>query len=392
MAAVRLRLRLPGGQSTFTGTTFAELSAHVSLSSFELLTGFPPTKIEWEESMALSEVLSSGDTVVVRETVGAAPEPKVARLAPTAPAAVDEDEDEALKLALAMSMAQPEASVAPPPASAPPVCVPVSAPPAGAALGEGEAVVRRVIPADNSCLFNAVAYALEGRSKTDAPRLRDVVASAVLTEGGEYASEAVLGQEPGAYAKWIRDPAHWGGGVELGEGCSPIEPSSSKLGCRPWATDPAQLQRLSLPPPLAPSAGRHAPCPRPVLAAVLSKHYSTEIAAFDIQTLRVDNFGQGSGYAQRIFLLYDGIHYDLMVKTLFAGAPQELDVTVFCVDDEAAMAQARGVAAEAHRARQFTDTAKFSLRCLGCQKGLVGEKDAMEHAKATGHTNFSEYK
>ncbi|KAJ1639818.1 hypothetical protein T492DRAFT_856164 [Pavlovales sp. CCMP2436] len=46
---------------------------------------------------------------------------------------------------------------------------------------------------------------------------------------------------------------------------------------------------------------------------------------------------------------------------------------------------------EAHANRQFTDTAKFELRCLVCQAGLFGEKGAQEHAKATGHVNFSEY-
>lgn len=30
-------------------------------------------------------------------------------------------------------------------------------------------------------------------------------------------------------------------------------------------------------------------------------------------------------------------------------------------------------------------------RCGVCQIGLKGEKEAVEHAKATGHTNFSEY-
>ena len=50
------------------------------------------------------------------------------------------------------------------------------------------------------------------------------------------------------------------------------------------------------------------------------------------------------------------------------------------------------VAAAANRARQFTDTASFTLRCLVCQKGLCGEKDALAHAKETGHANFAEYK
>ena len=32
------------------------------------------------------------------------------------------------------------------------------------------------------------------------------------------------------------------------------------------------------------------------------------------------------------------------------------------------------------------------LRCLVCQKGLVGEAGALEHAKSTGHANFCEFK
>lgn len=75
-----------------------------------------------------------------------------------------------------------------------------------------------------------------------------------------------------------------------------------------------------------------------------------------------------------------------------------------------------------HKARQFTDTANFTLRCGVCQVrggralaasacgwllahltrariarwrlpqiGLKGEKEAVEHAKATGHQNFTEY-
>ena len=53
--------------------------------------------------------------------------------------------------------------------------------------------------------------------------------------------------------------------------------------------------------------------------------------------------------------------------------------------------KARAVVEQAHAARQFTDTANFALRCLVCQLGLKGEKEAVEHAKATGHQNFGEY-
>ena len=30
----------------------------------------------------------------------------------------------------------------------------------------------------------------------------------------------------------------------------------------------------------------------------------------------------------------------------------------------------------------FTDVANFTLRCVVCQKGLTGQSDAVEHAKA----------
>ena len=68
---------------------------------------------------------------------------------------------------------------------------------------------------------------------------------------------------------WIRDPEHWGGGIEL---------------------------------------------------AVLAEHYSTELGAVDCQTQRVDLFGQGLGFTERVLLIYDGVHYDLLARAPFAGA------------------------------------------------------------------------
>ncbi|MQL96899.1 hypothetical protein Taro_029579 [Colocasia esculenta] len=45
-----------------------------------------------------------------------------------------------------------------------------------------------------------------------------------------------------------------------------------------------------------------------------------------------------------------------------------------------------------NRKRSYTDTANFTLRCGVCQIGVIGEKEAVEHAQATGHVNFQEYK
>ena len=73
MAAIRLRVRLPSGQSTVNATTMGELTAHINdaleaPAAWSLLSGYPPQVVEPlpGPSEALSGFLKSGDTVVVR--------------------------------------------------------------------------------------------------------------------------------------------------------------------------------------------------------------------------------------------------------------------------------------------------------------------------------------
>lgn len=40
--------------------------------------------------------------------------------------------------------------------------------------------------------------------------------------------------------------------------------------------------------------------------AILSEHYRCEVASFDIQTNRVDLYGEGNRYTRRVYLIYDG--------------------------------------------------------------------------------------
>lgn len=56
-----------------------------------------------------------------------------------------------------------------------------------------------------------------------------------------------------------------------------------------------------------------------------------------------------------------------------------------------AMEAARALVAKAHAARQYTDTASFTLRCGVCYVGVKGEAEAVQHAKETGHQSFQEY-
>lgn len=159
----------------------------------------------------------------------------------------------------------------------------------------------------------------------------------ILAHPHEYTAP-VLGQSPQDYAAWIIKNQSWGGAIEL---------------------------------------------------AVFSAIYSVEIASFDVQTERMDLFGEG--HAQRVYLQYTGIHYEAFAQTPFDGAPCDFDVTVFARSDDAVLAQVRELVHIAQQAHRFTDLAAFQLRCETCRQGLRGEREAQAHAKTTGHSSFIEF-
>ncbi|PNW79281.1 hypothetical protein CHLRE_09g409050v5 [Chlamydomonas reinhardtii] len=411
MSSLTLRCRGPSGQATVSVDAASPIADFLALlaektgvpaACIEILSGFPPKQIQVPSEGAVSALgLANGDTLTVRQ--GAAPAlPPAAALPPVAPQSEPsssgagaathsaaagagagalggfadmEDEDEMLARAIAASLesqqsgagagasgagvsgagpaatprpagAAPGAALAAPSSGAPrsvtnapaggpaPSSVPVPG-------GDGSCVVRRVVDSDNSCLFNAVGYVMEG-SRSTAARLRRVVADAVRSDPFTF-NEGFLGKAVEVYCDWIQQPDKWGGAIEL---------------------------------------------------FILAQHYKREIAAFDIRTKRCDIYGQDKGYPDRVLLIYDGLHYDALAVAAFAGAPEELDVT--CFEPDTAGGRAITAAAEklveaTNAARQFTDTANFTLRCGVCQIGIKGEKEAVEHAKATGHSNFAEY-
>ncbi|XVF70679.1 hypothetical protein PTKIN_Ptkin11bG0182000 [Pterospermum kingtungense] len=204
-------------------------------------------------------------------------------------------------------------------------------------------IVRRVIPSDNSCLFNAVGYVMD-HDKNKAPELRQVIAATVASDPAKY-SEAFLGKPNTEYCSWILDSEKWGGAIEL---------------------------------------------------SILAEYYGREIAAYDIQTSRCDLYGQEKNYSERVMLIYDGLHYDALAMSPFEDAPDEFDQTIFAVQRDSTIGPVEGLALnlvrDQQRKRRYTDTANFTLRCGVCQIGVVGQKEAAEHAQATGHVNFQEYR
>jgi hypothetical protein len=74
-------------------------------------------------------------------------------------------------------------------------------------------VIRKIIPGDNSCLFNAVNYALN-ECMTEPQILRQLIAVEIKSNPELYNS-AVLEADPLDYCEWIMRDDTWGGGIEL---------------------------------------------------------------------------------------------------------------------------------------------------------------------------------
>ncbi len=69
-------------------------------------------------------------------------------------------------------------------------------------------IIRMRIPPDNSCLFNAIGYLLEG-SFNPVP-YRVLVADAIRKDPTTFTAE-YLDMDPAKYINWIQNPEKWGG-------------------------------------------------------------------------------------------------------------------------------------------------------------------------------------
>ncbi|GIY79512.1 ubiquitin thioesterase OTU1 [Caerostris extrusa] len=196
-------------------------------------------------------------------------------------------------------------------------------------------MIRHVVPSDNSCLFASVRYILSftGEIINNNQELRRIIAGVVENNLEKY-NFAFLGKNNSAYCEWIQDPVHWGGAIEL---------------------------------------------------SIVSGRYKVEIVVIDTSSLITLRFGESEDYQNRIFLIYDGVHYDPLVMEC-EGHIQAL----FPANDPGPLEMAMEIAREAKASRQYTDIANFSVTCGICNVSLRGQDEMRAHAKLTGHNQFGE--
>jgi ubiquitin thioesterase OTU1 len=199
----------------------------------------------------------------------------------------------------------------------------------------GGALVHRVMPDDNSCLFRAVASAvLPGMDAMN--ELRSIIAQEVQASPNEYSKVVLDNKDPDEYCRWIQTEDAWGGQIEL---------------------------------------------------VILSKHFDVEICSIDIKSSRIDTYNQGQ--PTRCILAYSGIHYDTIAFSAFDSPPEE-DERVFPSSEDSILDAAVSLCQKLNKQGYYTDTAAMQIKCKDCGTLSTGEAGAAAHAAKTGHYNMEE--
>ncbi len=171
---------------------------------------------------------------------------------------------------------------------------------------------KECVKADGNCLFNCATLALEGT--VDKPQeMREIIASVMLSDPLTYSKEE-LGKDPNDYAAWITGSSSaWGGIPEL---------------------------------------------------KALSQFYECEFGVVVISDLEVLVFGKDRGYNKRVYVLYDGTHYNLISQSKLQRS--------FSPTNEQAYQGALELAKICKKKGEAIDVSVFSLVCFDCQTPLVG--------------------
>ena len=199
--------------------------------------------------------------------------------------------------------------------------------------------LRRFVDSDNSCLFSSIGYLIDNKGFNDTTKLqyRQLLVNYLESTNLE---QGVLEIPKPDYLENIQNPSTWGGAIEL---------------------------------------------------KLFSDMFQVEIASIDVQSNRVDIFGQDKNYPQRIYVLYNGVHYDPLVMAMTEDSKD--DVTSFASDDNETLIQFQNYVKIFNEAGDFVDLSNMNqFECDTCQTLFENQDQAFEHANNYQHWNFHEVK
>ena len=142
--------------------------------------------------------------------------------------------------------------------------------------------IRRYVDSDNSCLFSSIAYLndKENFNENSSMIYRLIIVDYI---NDNNLSEDILGMPKADYIQNISEPSTWGGAIEL---------------------------------------------------KLFSEIFKMQIASLDVESKRIDIFGEIENYNKRIYLIYNGYHYDPLVMNYSHKSSNDLDITIFDPEDD----------------------------------------------------------
>lgn len=195
--------------------------------------------------------------------------------------------------------------------------------------------IRRDVDADNSCLFSSIAYLIERENfnEQSSLRFRQIIIDYLLDNKFD---DNLLDQPKEQYIEFIQNPKNWGGALEV---------------------------------------------------KMFSEIFQKQIVCIDVKTNRTDIYGEDKNYSQRIYLLYNGNHYDPLVMNFDITADSFTDITIFNSNDVETFELMKCLLLEYKNQGDFIDF--YSLQCKVCNEKFKNENEAVKHGINNNHWEFT---
>ncbi len=196
--------------------------------------------------------------------------------------------------------------------------------------------IQRYVNSDNSCLFSSISYLVDKSNFNENSSIIYRMMIVDYINGNEDVKEEFLGMSRDTYIDKIANPDSWGGGIEL---------------------------------------------------KLFSDIFKIKIASIDIESTRVDIFGEDKDYDKMIFLVYNGYHYDPLVMN--SKDDMDSDVTIFDSNDYTYMVQFKEYIENLKSKGHYVDLENLhNYKCNECNEVYENEALAMLHGEQTNHWDF----
>ena len=196
--------------------------------------------------------------------------------------------------------------------------------------------IRREVDADNSCLFSSMAYLLDRSNFGDnsSYKFRQIIVEYLLDNKFDA---TLLDQPKDQYIEFIQNIKNWGGALEV---------------------------------------------------KMFSEIFNKQIVCIDVKTNRADIYGEDKNYQQRIYLLYNGVHYDPLVMNYYISSDPLTDITIFDSYNQEVFELMKCLLLEYKNQGDFFEF--HSIECCTCNEKFKNENEGLDHSLNFQHWNFKQ--